>query len=525
MTRKMISMRIVRDILTYLLDRNMTQRNTARIVGVDRTVVLKMLNRYQESGLPWPIPEIVSDTKLKEIVYPSTKRVDFSINFDVIHEALQGKGATLAVLHDEWVTEAPGRNTLSYPQFCKRYDKYRRQLSISMRRADQFGEVAYVDYSGMTACYFDPNTMQEIKCQIFIGVLGGSQYTYSEAMHTQRMRDWLSCHARMLTYFGGVPRVIVPDNLKAAVTKADRFFPTVNESYRAMCQYYGTMPFPARAHKPKDKPKAEAGVLLVQRWILFVMRKRKFFSLDELNREIAALLIKLNEKPFQKKSGSRKLKWIEHELPALMPLPAQPYIPAEWGKVRAAKDYHVEIERSFYSVPYRFRNSEIEYKLTDTSVELLQEREVIASHERSKIEGSVSTKLEHQPPNHKAVSGWNADEAISWARGVGEHTAKMLATQLERSRNFMSGYRTTEGMKSLCKRYGGERLEEVCCYALANSATSMLEVRTILSKNLDSLLPRGFSDNPAPEIAHENIRGAEYYARILNETKENEYDE
>jgi len=522
---RMISMRVVRDILAYLLDRNMTQRNTARLVGVDRTVVLKMLNRYQESGLPWPIPENVSDAQLKEVMYPSAKRKDFSINFDVIHEAMQGKGATLAVLHAEWTEDAPDRNTLSYQQFCKNYDKYRRQLSISMRRADQFGEVAYVDYSGMTAYYFDPISMQEITCQIFIGVLGGSQYTYCEAMHTQRMRDWLSCHARMLSYFGGVPHMIVPDNLKAAVTKADRFFPTINESYRTMCRYYGMMPFPARAGKPKDKPKAEAGVLLVQRWVLFVLRNRKFFSLDELNREIAALLIKLNEKPFQKKSGSRKLKWIEHELPALMPLPAQPYVPAEWGKIRAAKDYHVEIERSFYSVPYRFRNLEIEFRLTDTSVELLHGGEAIASHERSKIEGTVSTKQDHQPPNHKAVSGWSADEAISWAKGVGEYTAKMLGIQLERSRNFMSGYRTTEGMKSLCKRYGEQRLEEVCCYALANSATSISDVRTILSKNLDHLLPRGFSENPAPEIAHENIRGAEYYARILNATKENEHDE
>jgi transposase len=515
-------MRVIRDILAYQFDKKLSQRRTAKLVGFDRTVILKVITRYQKSGLPWPIPDDVSDIHLREVIYPSMGRPSFvsAIDFEAIHLGLQQKGATLTVLHDEWMAERPEHNTLSYQQFCRRYESYRRQLAISMRRADLFGQVAYVDYSGMTMTYFDPGTMKEVECQVFIGVLGGSLYTFCEATHTQRMRDWLSSHARMFSYFGGVPRTVVPDNLKAAVTKADRFFPTINESYQAMCQYYGTEPFPARAGKPKDKPKAEAGVLLAQRWILFVLRKRKFFSLNEMNQEIGLLLTRLNEKKFQKKSGSRKLKWIEHELPALMPLPAQPYVVAEWGKVRAGKDYHVEIEKNFYSVPHRFRNMEIEYKLTDTSIELLQEGEVVACHSRFRTEGGVSTKPEHQPPNHRAVSAWSIESAMSWAQGVGEETAKMLEIQLNRSRNNMSGYRTTEGMKSLCKHYGERRLEEVCRYSLANGATSMKELRTILSKNLDLLLPQDSPANSIPEINHENIRGAKYYADILNTTKE-----
>lgn len=527
MARKMIGMRVAREILAYLLERNMSQRAAAQIVAVDRTVVAKVFNRYRASGLPWPIPNAVSDTALRQVIYPriGAQAEQHHIDFDTVHLALQLKGATLAILHQEWADEDPARNDLGYQQFCRRYKNYRRQLQISMRRTDQFGEVAYVDYSGMTAKYFDRHSMQDVECQVFIGVLGGSQYTYCEATHSQRLRDWLGSHVRMFAFFGGVPRAIVPDNLKSAVTKADRFFPTINESYQALCQHYGTLAFPARAGRPKDKPKAEAGVLLAQRWILFVLRKRRFFSLDELNREIAVLLTKLNEKKFQKKAGSRLLKWIEHERPALLPLPAEPYVLAEWGKVRAGQDYHVEIEHSFYSVPHRFRNTEIDFRLSDQSVELLHDGEAIACHRRSNVEGSLNTRPEHQPPNHKAVAAWSAEEALSWARGIGEQTTRMLELQLDRSRNFLSGYRTTEGMRSLCKKYGSQRVEEVCAYALENNVTSMQAIRTILSKSLDSLLPQGIQDSSVSKIVHENIRGAGYYARILSESKEQSNDE
>ncbi|WP_168167785.1 IS21 family transposase [Duganella sp. HH101] len=524
---KKISMRMAKDILSYVLDRNMSQRGASQVVGVDRTVVAKILTRYKNSGVPWPMPSDISDDKLKALLYPKAgpQVADQQIHFDNIHLALQQRGATLAILHQEWVDQAPESNTLGYQQFCKRYSQYRRRLRISMRRVDQFGEVAYVDYSGMTVRYFNPQTMRPVDCQVFIGVLGGSLYTFCEATHTQRVRDWLASHVRMFTYFGGVPRVIVPDNLKAAVTKADRFFPTINESYQAMCHYYGTTPFPARARKPKDKPKAEAGVSLAQRWILFVLRNRRLFSLAEVNREISVLLTQLNSKEFQKKSGSRFSKWIEHERPALLPLPSAPYELAEWGKARAEKDYHVEVEGSFYSVPYQFRHSQIEYRMTEKSIEFLHASELIACHIRSNAPGSIVTLSDHQPPNHKAVSGWSAEEALSWASTVGVCTVTMLEMQIKKSRNFLSGYRTTEGMKWLCKKYGNQRVEEACTYASANKVSSMEALRTILSKNLDTLLPQVSHENSILKIDHENIRGADYYARILNKSKEHPHDE
>lgn len=527
MANKEIEMEVARAILEYLLDRRLSKREAARAAGVDRNVVTKVLHRYQKAGLGWPIPYGLSDEELRALIYPyrNGPSVAHTIRFDTLHLSMQQKGATLTVLHQEWVDEDPEHNNLKYSQFCKLYREYREQLQISMRRVDPFGEVCYVDYSGMTVSYFNRDTMQEIECQIFIGVLGGSQYTFCEATHTQRIPDWIGSHTRMFTFFGGVPRTTVFDNLKSAVTKADRFFPEINRSYKAMCRHYGTIPFAARARKPKDKPKAEAGVLLAQRWILFALRKRRFFSLAELNDEIAVLLARLNDRKFQKKSGSRRLRWVEHERLALKPLPLEPYVLAEWGKARVGRDYHVEIEHNFYSVPNRFRNTEVDFRLTEDTVELLQSGSSIACHARSYDKEAVFTKEEHQPPNHRAVASWTSEDALKWASSIGRNTEIMLSIQLKRSPNFLSGYRTTEGMKRLCKSYGDKRLEEVCSYAVENGVTSMDALRTILSKRIDSLLPQGVADSAASKVEHENLRGANYYTEILTAFKEQDHDE
>lgn len=517
-------MRRIRDVLTYTFEQKLSHRQIAQVVGVHHSTIKDYLDRFANTPLSWPLPTELDDSALEEHLFPLSVGKEnprtTPIDFDYIHEELKIPGATLDALHLEWMETTPPEQHIGYEQFCRRYKAYKKSLRISMRRTDPYGELIYVDFSGKTIDITQHDTGEIKTAEIFVGVLGGSSYTYCEATWTQKSRDWIGAHARMLEYFGGTPRIVVPDNLKAAVTKADRFDPVINESYRAMCRYYnGIVPVPARAYRPKDKARAEAGVLLVQRWILFKLRKRKFFTLEEANREIRLLLEQLNHKPFQKLQGSRYSRWLEYEKPALKALPAIPYEFAEWGKVRASVDYHVKIDDHHYSVPYQLRGKEFEYRMTDREVELIMKGRSTALHQRSFEKEGTTTLVEHLYPAHKAVK-WSEDVAFAWAAGIGPSTEAILRAQLSKVGGYFLGYRITQAMKSLEKAHGPLRLEEACAYGLAHKITKTPELRNILDKKLDRLFAGESAHSATPDIEHENIRGAEYYDRLLQTQKE-----
>lgn len=519
-------MRKIRDVLTYHFERKLASRQIATIVGIHHSTVGDYLERFTKADLTWPLPAEMDGTDLESLLFKKlnppalAKPARSLINFAGVHEEMKKRGATMAALHAEWLEQVQPTDAISYSHFCRAYRAYKRSLRISMRHEEVYGENLYVDYSGQTINITDKDTGEVRVAQIFIGVLGGSGYTFSEATWTQRSRDWIGSHTRMFEYFGGVSRVVVPDNLKAAVSKADRFSPVVNESYKAMCRHYIILPFPARSYQPKDKARAEGGVLLVQRWILFRLRKRKFFTLDEANREIRVLLDQLNHKSFQKKSGSRHSRWLEHELPTLQPLPACSYEFAEWGKVRAGIDYHVKIDNHHYSVPYQMRGQELEYRLTDKAVELLSKGKSLVAYARSYQAEKTTTLDAHRPAAHQAVQGWNEETALAWAASVGPSTKTVLQEKLAQARGEFMGYRATQAMKSLTKVHGADRLEEACTYALTHNISKAADLRTVLDKRLDKLLAQDTPEAAPPNVEHENIRGAHYYDRILKTEEE-----
>ncbi|HBO7940370.1 MULTISPECIES: IS21 family transposase [Pseudomonadota] len=510
-------MRKIRDALVYSIDQRLPSRKVGRIIGIHPSTVCSYLNRYRASGLPWPLPEELDDAALEKKLFPGVVvqgQAD-DIDFDYVHAEMRKRGSSLSVLHAEWEEHTSMEIPISYSQYCRRYNEYVASLRLSMRRTELFGENCYVDYSGMTIIIHNRETGETRSAQVFVGVLGGSIYTYCEATWSQRIRDWISSHVRMFEYFGGVSRILVPDNLKAAVTKAHRHEPEINPSYEALCRHYGIAPLPARSKKPKDKARAEGAVNLSQRWILFSLRKRTFYSLEEANREIRELLNKLNHKPFQKRVGSRHSRWLEHELPTLQPLPAQPYEFAEWGKVRAGTDYHVRIDGHAYSVPYQLRGKEFDYRLTDTVVELIFNGQSEAVHPRSFEKDQTSTQSSHQPREHREMQ-WDRDEALAWASAIGPNTTAVLQAKLEGVSSVLMGYRATQTMKALLKAHGQVRLEEVCAYAAAHGITKGTDLRNVLDKRLDRL----FAQDPIPPQAlvsdHQNIRGADYYNNLLS---------
>jgi transposase len=342
-----------------------------------------------------------------------------------------------------------------------------------------------------------------------VAVLGASNYTFSEASPDQSLPSWIGSHIHAFEYFKGVPEIVVPDNLKSGVSKACRYEPDLNPAYHEMARHYGTAVIPARAAKPKDKAKVEAGVLVVERWILAALRNRTFFSFGELNEAIGELLERLNTRPFKKLEGSRR-SWFEKiERPVLKPLPETPYVLAEWKKARVNIDYHVELEGHYYSVPYLLIHEAVEIRYTRATVEIFFKGRRIASHLRDDHKGRHTTQKEHMPRNHREYLEWTPSRILAWAGTIGEATEKLAETIISRREHPEQGYRSCLGILRLGKLYGQARLEAASRRALAIGAFRYKSVRSILENGLDrEALPETL---PLQAICHANIRGPDYY--------------
>jgi len=413
------------------------------------------------------------------------------------------------LLWDEYKALYP--DGYQYSQFCDLYRAYAKKLDISMRQIHHAGEKLFVDYCGQTVPVIDKSTGEVHDCQIFVAVLGASNFTYAEATYTQGLPDWTSSHVRALEYIGGVPEILVPDNLLSGITKACRYEPGVNRTYQELTVHYGTVVIPARVRKPKDKAKVEAGVLLVQRWILAALRNRAFFSLRELNAAIRELLSKLNSRPFKKLPGSRMSRFLEIDKPALRPLPAVPFEYAEWKiKKRSGIDYHIEVDGHYYSVPYQLRNEYLDIRLTESIAEVFFHSKRVASHIRSYAKGRYTTIPEHMPKAHREYAEWTPERVIRWASETGKSTADLVTAILAKNLHPQQGFRAALGIITLAKKFGKERVEAACKRALAIGGISFRSVKSILETGMDKKpLPEPKTASPA--ITHSNIRGAEYY--------------
>jgi transposase len=379
-----------------------------------------------------------------------------------------------------------------------------------MRQTHKAGEKLFVDYAGHTLPIVNPHTGEISEAQIFVAVLGASSYTFAEATLTQGLHDWLGSHTRAFAFFGGVPELVVPDNLKSAVSKPCRYEPDLNPSYQDLAEHYGTAVIPARVRKPKDKAKAEVGVQVVERWILAHLRKQTFFSLAEANTAIRSLLDDLNCRPFKKLPGCRKEAFEALDLPVLKPLPVEPYTFAQWKKVRSGIDYHVEIYGHYYSVPSQLRGQQLEARITADTVECFHQRKRVASHLRSAQKGRHTTVFAHMPQGHQSQADWTPERLIRWAAKTGPKTAAMTEAILASRQHAQQAFRSAMGLIQLAKVYTPERLEAACDLALEGGANSYKSVNSILKTKLDQQPRQQTLPNTTP-IAHDNIRGGHYY--------------
>jgi len=505
-------MRKVREVLRLKFDGGQTNRRIARSCHISRPTVSDYLLRFAEAGLQWPAAAALDDATLEQALFPPVPVAPTAgravPDWSHVRRELRRKGVTLTLLWHEYKAAHP--EGYQYSWFCEHYNAWTGKLDVVMRQEHRGGEKLFVDYAGQTVEVVDRGTGEIRAAQIFVAVLGASNYTYAEATWTQQLPDWIGSHVRAFEFLGGVSELLVPDNLRSGVSKAHRYEPDLNPTYADLASHYGVAVLPARVRKPRDKAKAEAGVLLVERWILAVLRHRAFFSLQELNREIARLLERLNSRPFRKLPGTRRELFEQLDRPVLHPLPAQPYEFAEWKKVRVNIDYHVEIEGHYYSVPYQLVRKALEARYSERTVECFHKGQRVASHPRSHLKGRHTTLPEHMPAAHRSYAEWTPQRLIHWAEKTGPATAGMVQTILERRAHPQQGFRSCLGIMRLGKRFGEERLEAACRRALTLGAYSYKSIESILRQGLDH---KAVAEQQDLDLAleHENIRGSDYY--------------
>jgi transposase len=507
-------MRKIKEVLRLRFGLGLHQDQIARSCSIGQATVHRYLEKAAAAKLSWPLPDDLDDQRLDELLFPARPLRTPSqprpgLDFGSLQAQLQThKHLTLQLLWEEYRETHP--DGYGYSRFCELYQRWNRNRDVVLRHDHKAGEKTFVDWAGDTVPIHDRETGETTLASIFVAVLGASTYTFARAALSQDLSNWIDCHVRAFEFFQGVTRLLVPDNPRTGVTRACRYEPDLNRTYHEMAQYYSIAVLPARPYKPRDKAKVENAVGIVERWILAALRHRRFCAIAELNEAIDELLDRLNNRRFRKRDGTRASLFIEMDRPALQPLPAQPYVMAEWKTVRANIDYHVEIDRHYYSVPYQFAGQQLEARYTAATVELFQTGKRVASHARSSAAYRHTTINEHMPKRHQAHLQWTPSRLIHWGETVGAATAEVIRTILASKPHPEMGYRACLGILRLAKTYSDQRLEAASQRALQLQACSYSSLRSILKRSLDRQTTLALeSGKPGPR--HENVRGADYY--------------
>lgn len=510
MPTEKLSMRKIKEVLK-LHHENLSNREIARRLRIGAGSVSRYLARAKAIKLGWPLSDEWTEDKLYSMLFPERSKSALSSlpDFGKIHNELKRKGVTLMLLWYEYQEQNPGG--YSYSRYCELYRGFAGKLNPSMRITHRAGEKLFVDYSGLTVPWIDKHT-GEIHCaQIFVAVLGASNYTFIEASADQSLLSWIQSHVHAFDFFAGIPVCLVPDNLKSGVTKSHLYDPDINRTFQEMADHYGVAVVPARARTPKDKSKVEVGVQGIQRWILASLRDVTFFSVHDINEAIKPLLQAYNERPFYELEGSRLSQYLEVDKPALKPLPSKPYVYAEWKKARSGTDYHVAIDKHYYSIPHRYLKEIIEVRITHRTIECFHKGNRIAIHQRSYRPGHTTIR-EHMPRAHQDYAEWTPERMHAWANSIGQNTGRLIKALTEMYKIPEQSFRSCLGILRMSKTYGNERLE--------NAAIRALYIGAIRYKNIESILKSGLDQQPLPELEplaaeptrpHDNIRGSKYY--------------
>jgi transposase len=506
-------MRNIREVLRLSLHEGLSLRQIGASLAISPSALGDYLRRAKRAGVTWPLPEDLSDDALETLLFPPAPTPGPARpmpDWGYVHLELRREHVTLTLLFDEYRERHP--DGYGYSQFCTLYRRFAKKVDVTMRFTHKAGERMFVDFAGSTMPIWDEALDHVVtNAQLFVTALGVSGLVYAEALPSQELIHWTAGHDHAFSYYGGVPALVVCDNLLSGVTKAHRYEPRVNATYQEMATHYATAILPTRVRKPRDKAKAEGSVLLVSRWILARLRNHRFTSIDEANVAIGELLERVNDKPFKVLPGSRRSVFEEIDRPALRPLPAHPYDFATWKRAKVAINYHVEIrcDRHHYSVPYRLAGEQVEIRLSSKTVEVFAKGQRVASHPRSYTRFGYSTVAAHMPDAHRRYLAWTPERIVNWANKTGPATAALTARIMKERPHPEQGYRTCLGIIRLEKTYGAQRLEAACERALHIHSHTYRTVESILKNGLDK--KPLVKPSPRTHSRHEFVRGAGYY--------------
>jgi len=509
MPQERLPMRKIREVLR-LKAGGFSKRRIAASLGISATAAMECVQRARRAGLSWPLPDGLDDVVLELRLYPPPTAKDEQRplpNWAEIHRELKRPGVTLQLLWQEHRTEHP--SGYAYSRFCDLYRAWEKRVSPTMRQTHIAGERTFVDYAGTKLQVIDWITGEILTADLFVAVLGASSLTYAEASWTQSLPDWIGAHKRAFRYFGGVTAMIVGDNLKSGITKACYYEPNVNRTYQEMADHYDTAIVPARPRKPKDKAKVEVGVQVATRWIVAKLRKQTFFSLAELNAAISDCVEQINNRMTRHLGASRRSLFEQVERSTLKSLPATEYVFAYWKQCRAGIDYHVEIDKHYYSVPYTLVRQELWASYTASTVEVFYRGKRVAVHRRGPPNRGHTTLPEHMPSSHRRYADWTIERLMREAAEIGSNAAALVEVILREKRHPEQGFRSCLGIVRLVQRFGRVRVEGACERALSIGSRSFSSVKSILDTKLDRKRPEKAAEGSA--IVHDNIRGPTFY--------------
>jgi transposase len=511
MPTERLSMRRIRDVLRLKHAQGLSERAIATSLGLGKGTVGAYLGRARKAGLGWPLPEALSDDDLELLLFPAAPSVPDPErpvpDWALVDRELRRPGVTRALLWEEYRAAHP--LGFGYAWFCEHYEAWKGRVRPTMRQTHVGGEKVFVDFAGDMIDVIDPETGEVRAAKLFIAAMGASNYTWAEAVASEGLEDWIGAHVRMFAFLGGVPKAVVPDNLKSAVIKADRFDPGLNRTYAEIAGHYGTAILPARPRKPRDKAKVEVAVQVAQRWILARLRNRRFFSLAEANAAIRKLVDELNMRVMRGYNASRADLFATLDRPNLQPLPSVPYEFARWKRARVAPDYHVEMDGSWYSVPFGLIRQEVDLRVCGAIVEIFHRGQRVASHPRCPGRRSHVTVPEHMPSSHRRHAEWTPARMLAAAEKLGPSVVAFCEAVMADRPHPEQGFRTCLGVLALARSYDPARLDAACRRGLSIRARSVASIRSILKTGLD----RAFLEEETGQLPlqHPNIRGRGYY--------------
>lgn len=494
-----------------------SQRRIESSVRSSHQTVKSVLEKAKAQGISWPLEDDVTNAMLDELLSGKEQKSDSPYtepDFAYIHKELSKKGVTLTLLWQEYCDKcrANGQQPYMSTQFGDKYRRWARVTKATMRITHKPGDAMQVDWAGETIPYYDAATGEEYKAYLFVAALPCSCYIYVEACGDMKQENWLLCHVHAYEYFGGVARLLIPDNLKTGVIANTRYETRLNESYRELAEYYGAAIVPARVRKPQDKSIVEKSVGFSTTWITAAMRERKFFSLAEVKEAVAERLEIINTTPFQKRPGNRREAYFSEEKEFMLPLPSVPYEPAVWKQATVRNDYLISDGQNKYSVPYDLIGEQVQLRLTKNTVEIFFKGERVASHQRlTAFQTQPVVKPEHMPEKHRRFLRYNADDFRLWAKSIGDSAERVVEYFLKSGSSQEQGYKSCVALMKYAENYGKERLERACEGMLEISTVPSIRTIAIFLKNGKE--PERKTTSPTDGEKYGITRGAAYFKK------------